>query len=195
MRRLSLVPTLLVLTAIGAGAQAPRPRELAFVKELGAALAEYHDGSLQAVVAYYHAQRHHDSRWLLLELGLNSQRGTSFRRDRIELHTPDGEIVPLSGQRRWSQDPARAQRLLQQVQPSRHQVRSYFRMLADVERLRFFSAPNSGGTVIDAVDTGADRVLLGDLLFESPTGAWERGRHVLVIGHTHGVAELPIDLR
>jgi hypothetical protein len=34
-----------------------------------------------------------------------------------------------------------------------------------------------------------------DLLFESPTGLWDRGSYVLAIGHNHGVAELPIELR
>jgi hypothetical protein len=74
-------------------------------------------------------------------------------------------------------------------------VASYFREIADISRLRSFTAPGQGGTVIDAIDTASDQILLGDLLFESPTGLWERGRYVLAIGHNHGVAELPIDLR
>ena len=172
-----------------------RPRELANVRELGAALAEYNNGLVQAVAAYYYSQRNHDSRWLLVEIGINSRQLTTISRDRIELVTPNGDVVPLSGQRRWAEDSARAQTLFQQVRPTRHQVGSYFRAIADITRLRFFAAPGVGGTVIDTIDTAADQILLGDLFFESATGAWGRGRHVLVIGHTNGVVELPIDLR
>jgi hypothetical protein len=191
----------LVLVAValaagpGASAQSARPRELSHVKQLGAALAEYDNGSMHAVAAYYYSQRNHDSRWLLIEIGINSQRLTNVSRDRIELATPTGDVVPLSGQRRWVEDGERAQRLFQQVRPTRHQVASYFREIADISRLRFFTAPGQGGTVIDDIDTASDQILLGDLLFESPTGLWERGRYVLAIGHNHGVAELPIDLR
>lgn len=176
-------------------AQASRPRELAHVRELGAALAEYNDGRVHVVTAYYYSQRNHDSRWLLVEFAVNSQSVLSVRRDRIELVTPSGDVVPLSGQHRWGSDAARAQRLVQQVRPSRHQVSAYFREIAEVERLRFFTRPGEGGTVVDAVDTARDRILLGDLLFESPTGLWDKGNHVLVMGHDRGVVELPIVLR
>ena len=40
-----------------------------------------------------------------------------------------------------------------------------------------------------------EEVLLGDLLFESPTGAWERGIYALEIEHEGGTAALPIELR
>ena len=170
-------------------------RELAHVKTLGAALSEYNDGRVHAVAAYYYSQKHHDSAWLLLELGFNSQRAVQITRDRIELETPDGEVVPLSGHRRWQMDATRATQLMQQVRPTRHQVRSYFKEIADITRLRFFVRPDDRGTIVDSMDAMSDQVLLGDLFFESPTGAWEKGRYVLAIGHTRGVALLPIELR
>jgi hypothetical protein len=40
-----------------------------------------------------------------------------------------------------------------------------------------------------------EEVLLGDLLFESPTGARERGTYALEIEHDGGMAALPIHLR
>jgi hypothetical protein len=45
------------------------------------------------------------------------------------------------------------------------------------------------------VQSGPDEVLLGDLLFESPTGGWEKGSYALVIRHDRGSASLPIELR
>lgn len=43
--------------------------------------------------------------------------------------------------------------------------------------------------------TVGGETLVGDLLFESPAGAWDRGTHVLAIGHEIGVARLPIEVR
>ena len=172
-----------------------RPRELANVRELGAAAAEFDNGLVQAVVAYYYSQRHHDSRWLLVEFGLNSRQAADLRRDRIELVTPDGDVVPLAAQRAWGEDSTRARQLLQEAEPARHQVRSYFRQIADQEPLRFFGRPEQGQTVFDQVSVSFDRILLGDLLFASPRGAWTRGRHVLVVRLEDEVVQLPIDLR
>jgi hypothetical protein len=189
------VVALAVLVGAGASAQSGRPRELRHVTQLGAALSEYNDGVVQAAAAYYHSQRNHDSRWLLVEFGINSQRSLDIARDRIELVTPAGAVVPLASQRQWGQDSARARQLLQDAHPSRHQVRTYFRQIADHEPLRFFARPEQGETVFDVVSASFDRVFVGDLLFESPTGAWARGRHVLVMRLGGDVVELPIDLR
>jgi len=179
----------------GESAQRPQARELPFAKVLGSAVSEYNDGAAQAVVAYYYSQREHAGPWVFLELGFRTRRRTLLRRDHIEIETPSGDIVPLSGQRRWGADPTRAVRLLQQATPTRHQVRSYFGSAANVNRLRFFSRPEDGHTVVDFEESFWDPVLIGDLLFESPTGAWEPGRHVLTIGYERGTASLPIDLK
>lgn len=178
-------------------AQRPAPgrQELPFVKVLGAALSEFDDRTAQVVAAYYYAQRNHDGPWILIELGFRARRRTRLERHRVEIETPSGDIVPLSGQRRWGADGARAARLLQQVTPTRHQVRGYFGSASALTRLRFFARPEDGHTVVDAEDAFWDPVLVGDLLFESPTGAWESGRHLLVIGHEYGVVRMPLDLR
>jgi hypothetical protein len=190
-----VLAALAVIVGTGASAQSGRPRELPHVTQLGAALSEYNDGVVQAVAAYYHSQRHHDSRWLLVEFGVNSQRSLDIARDRIELVTPAGDVVPLASQRQWGQDSARARQLLQEAQPTRHQVRTYFRQIADHEPLRFFGRPEQGETVFDVVSASFDRVFVGDLLFESPTGAWARGQHVLILRLRRDVVELPIELR
>jgi len=39
-----------------------------------------------------------------------------------------------------------------------------------------------------------DRIAVGPLFFESPTGAWEKGTYALVVRHKNGTAELPINL-
>jgi hypothetical protein len=174
---------------------APGRQDLPHVKVLGAALSVFDDRVVRVVAAYYYAQRNHDTPWILLEFGVRAQRALRLERDRIEIETPSGDIVPLSGQRRWGADGRRAQQLLQQITPTRHQVRPYFGSSTQVNRLRFFSRPEDGYTVVDAEEVVWEPILIGDLLFESPTGAWEPGRHVLAVGHEYGVARLPIDLR
>lgn len=195
MTRSGLAPALaLVAVAVAAGAQSRREPELPNIRSLGRAAVEYQDPNVQVVAAYYHSQREHDGPWLLIELGFNSRKALTLRRDRIELTTPDGEVVPLSGQRRWAADPSRAKLLLLQARTTRHPISSYFTQIAALTRLRFFVRPEDGGTAVDEVSVGGDTIV-GDLLFESFTGAWSRGTHVLAIGHEIGVARLPIDLR
>jgi len=175
--------------------QMREPRELPHAKVLGSAVSEYNDGKAQVIAAYYDSQRQHAGPCVLVELGFRTRSRDVPRRDHIEIATPSGDIVPLSGQRRWGADPTRAVRLLQQVTLTRHQVRPYFGSAANINGLRFFSHPQDGYTVVDLEDPFWDPVLIGDLLFESPTGDWEPGRHVLSIGYSRGVAALPLDLQ
>lgn len=189
----ALVSMVLCVTATPL-AQLP-PREFSHVRELGRALVEYDDGQTQAVAAYHHSQRNHDSRWLLIELGVMGRRALEVARGEVELVTPSGRVLPLATQRQWLQDGARARLLMQQAQPSRHQVRSYFRVANGIEGLRFFAPPDGGATVVERTQAGPDQLLLGDLLFASPSGLWDRGIYVLTI---HGGArdvQVPIELR
>ena len=170
-------------------------REFAHVRELGGALVEYNDGATQAVAAYYHSQRNHDSKWLLIEIGMMSRGALTLGRDQVELVTPAGLTLPLASQRQWGQDGGRARLLLQQALPTRHQVESYFREVNGREALRFFARPEEGGTTIDSTQVMPEQVVLGDLYFESPTGLWNRGTYTLVIHRPSGQVKLPIALR
>ena len=185
----------LVLSVAAVSALPAQSREFANVRELGRALAEYNDGVTQAVAAYYYSQRNHDSRWLLIEVGLMSRKPLTLGRDQVELVTPAGDELPLASQRQWGQDSARARTLLQQARPTRHQVKSYFREVNGREELRFFTKPGEFGTTIDGTQVMPEQVLLGDLYFESPAGAWDRGTYALVIHRNDGAIRLPIELR
>ena len=194
MARFTIVAAFVVGMVALADAQRAQPREFSRVKQLGAALVEYHDGLTQVVAAYYHSQRHHDTPWLLIEVGVSSPQALVLRRDLVRLVSPSGQAVPLAAQTRWGADSARARGLLQQARITRHQVGTYFRGRGG-QRLRFFGRPEQGQTVIDVAQIAPEEVLLGDLLFESPTGAWERGIYALEIEHEGGRAALPIELR
>jgi hypothetical protein len=195
MTRFTIVAAFLVGMVASADAQRAPRREFSRVTQRGEALADYHDGVTQVVAAYYHSQRNHDTPWLLIEVGMSSAQPFVLRRDRVRLVSPSGRAVLLAEQIRWGADSARARGLLQQAQVTRHQVRTYFLGTRDAARLRFFGRPEKGQTVVDLAQSLPEEVLLGDLLFESPTGAWERGTYALEIEHDGGTAALPIHLR
>lgn len=173
----------------------PGRQDLPYVKGYGSAVSVFDDHVVRVAAAYYYAQREHSRPWILVEFGIQASRAIRLERSRIEIETPSGDVVPLSGQRRWGADGRRAQQLLQQITPTRHQVRPYFNSATQVNRLRFFSRPEDGYTVVDAEDIVWEPITIGDLLFESPTGAWDSGRHILAVGHEFGVARLPLDLK
>jgi hypothetical protein len=171
------------------------PREFIHVRTLGRALSEFNDDRIQVAAAYYYSQDHHDSRWLLIELGALGQQTTKINRDQIELVTPTGRIVPLATQTRWGQDSERNALLLQQARTSRHPVGSYFKGTNGQRGLRFFTRPPNFGTVVDFVDLAPNELVLGDLLFESPTRLWDKGTYALVVRYDGAEAVLPIELR
>lgn len=192
---LRAVALVTALAALSVATSAQQTREFPFVKELGAALAQFDDGVVHAVAAYYHSQRNHDTPWLLVELGINSQKSVRVHRESIELETPQGAVVKLASYREWNDDVEPAARLLQAAITTRHQVRTYFREFATFTPLRYFRAPHASGTIVDFHDLSLDQVFLGDLYFKSPTGAWARGRHVLVIHNAASTVRVPIELR
>ncbi len=171
------------------------PREFDHVRTLGRALSEFRDGRIQVVAAYYYSQLNHDSPWLLIQLGALGEQVIEIDRDRIELVTPNGRVVRLASQARWAADSRRNVLLLQQATPLRHQVGSYFTPSNGQTGLRFFARPPGTGTVQEVVYLKPKELVLGDLLFESPTRLWDEGTYALVIRYDGAEAVLPIELR
>jgi hypothetical protein len=129
------------------GATRAVPREFDHVRTLGRALAEYNDQRIQVAAAYYYSQSNHEFPWLLIELGALGRLPTTIERDRIELVTPRGRVVPLASQARWARDTTRNTLLLQRAAPLRHPVASYFKAVNGQTSLRFFTQPPNPGTV------------------------------------------------
>jgi hypothetical protein len=171
------------------------PREFDRVRTLGRALSEFEDERIQVVAAYYYSQNNHEQPWLLIEIGALGRMPTEIDRRTIELVTPTGRVVPLASQSRWGQAPERSALLLQQARTSRHQISSYFKGVTGQTNLRFFVWPNGAGTVLESINVRPDELVLGDLLFESPTRLWDDGTYALVIGYDGREALLPIELR
>ena len=77
----------------------------------------------------------------------------------------------------------------------RHPVASYFKPTNGQTRLRFFTHPPNAGTVQEVAYLLPNELVLGDLLFESPTRLWDEGTYALVVRYDGAEAVLPIELR
>jgi hypothetical protein len=163
------------------------------VKKRGKAVVEYRDKDIQVVAAYNYSQRNHESRWLYIQAGLTTRDETILKRDAIALRTPQGRTIPLASQREVGEDTKRIEQLLQNAKPVSHDIPSYFTSTSRTEDMQFFRLP-FGRVVHDEFIVDRDRLAIGPLFFESPTGAWENGTYALVVRHKNGVAELPIAL-
>ena len=185
---------LALLPALSAAPQSQTPRELfPNTTDKGQAAVEYDDDRIQVVAAYYHSQREHDSRWLLIEIAVSAHDATRISRDGISLITPDGSAVPVASQAAVLQDIPRVRSLLLRAQTSRHGITGYFKTRR-LRNFRFFALPFQG-VAYNVFDVDRWQTAWGDLFFASPTGAWDDGTYSLVIeGSEEALGVLPIDL-
>jgi hypothetical protein len=184
---------LMMATLAVAGARAAAQAEFPFTRTRGQAAIEFKDPHIHVVAAYYYSQRHHDSRWLLIEAAVSTEELTTIKRDAISLRRPDGREIPLATQTRVGEDVPRIRSLVQNATASRHAVASYFSQRDQIDPMKFFTLP-FGGIVHNDFVVDRHRVVVGDLLFEAPTGLWEDGTYALVVRHERGQAQLPIEL-
>ena len=162
-------------------------------RQQGRAAVEYRDADIHIVAAYYHSQRNHDSRWLMIEAAMSTTGDTVIKRGDILLRTPDGREIPLATQERVGEDVVQIQRLLQNASTVKHDVVAYFNQRDRAEPMQLFTLP-FGDVVHDEFVTDRNHVAVGHLFFESPRGLWDDGTYALVVRHEKGVARLPIRL-
>ena len=162
-------------------------------RNVGRAAVEYRDADAHIVAAYYYSQRNHESRWLMIEAGVSTTESITIERSAIALRTPEGREIPLATQRRVGEDVARIEQLLQNARVLSHNVASYFTQRDRIENMDLFTLP-FGPVVHDSFVIDRNRVAVGPLFFESPTGAWEKGTYALIVRHSKGTAALPIHL-
>ena len=173
------------------------PRTFDHVRPLGRALAEFKNDRIQIVTSYSYSQANHDSRWLLIEFGALSRVKTTIERDRIEVVTPDGRLVPHAPPVRV-RDADDLSELLLQISPSRSRLYWYlpYEGLCCPESFRvgegFYAQQRDAAWTPMQVDSLGP--VWADLLFESPTGEWEKGAYALVIRYDGEEAAFPIEL-
>jgi hypothetical protein len=162
-------------------------------RQRGRAVIEYQDRHIHIVTAYNYSQRHHDSRWLMLQAAVAAREPTTIERGAIALRTPAGREIPLSSQRRVGEDVAAIRKLLQNASAVSHDVTSYFVERDRVDTINLFRLP-FGEVVHDSFVADQNHVAAGTLFFESPTGAWEDGTYALIVRYDEGSVEMPIVL-
>ena len=187
-----------MLAVIAAPLRAQTSRELfPNTKDLGHAVVEYEDDAIKVVAAYKYSQQNHDSRWLLIEIGVAAQDDMRIERDDITLVTPDDSVIHVASQRAFAQDRERARLVRQEAGVVQHigaRVWSYF-PIRRAKRFQWFVVTPLEGTVTETFDVDFHRTAWGDLYFASPTGTWVAGTYSLVVqGADQTSAVLPIDL-
>jgi hypothetical protein len=188
-----VLAALTAVMTLGPAALAQEDGFFANTKRVGRAAVEFRDSDIHAVAAYYHSQRDHDTRWLLIQVALSTTDNMVIDRDDIRMVTPSGREIALPTQARVLRGVGQIRPVVLGATSSRHDVLSYFNERDRPEPLRLFSLSS------DAVETNfvsvRHHVTYGDLFFESPTGLWEDGTHSLVIERDGVRAVLPIELQ
>ena len=146
-------------------------------------LVVYDDGGLMASAAYRYSQRHHESRWLVVTLGLGASDALALRREDIVLVRPDGLALPPATERERSRDPEGVRRFLNERADWPETLRFNFpRSRIDRGSYRFeFGVDGSNRAPDRFIRTEARGAAVGDVFFVSPDGSWRAGVHALVV--------------
>ena len=184
---------LLVFTALAGSAVAAE--KAAPVKRLGKTVVRYQDDAVKVVLSWRFANQTFEKEpWLLLELAFAAEgKAVNLNREDVALLGPDGERIPLPGQKRFSEGVRDPLALVKRASVARDPLDNYFSRPTQLESLRFFTVP--GGSVVqDEVSGGPSWLIQGDLYFEAPTGAWKPGSYTLALKNKTMDVELPFSL-
>ncbi len=161
-------------------------------------LVVYDDGGVLSSAAYRYSQRHHDSSWLVVALGLAASEALTIGREDIVLVRPDGTAVAPATERERARDVEGVRRLL----GARADWPDTLTFTFPRSRIdRGFHRFEFG---VDGSDRIPDRVLRiearggvrGDVFFVSPDGSWPAGVHALVVTiDADRAVRLPVLLR
>ncbi len=161
-------------------------------------LVVYDDGVVLASASYRYSQRHHDSPWLVVTLGLAASEALTIRREDIVLVRPDGIAAPPATERERDRDIAGVRRLLAE------RARWPDSLSFAFPRSRIDRGFRRFDFGVDGADRIPDRVLRlearggvrGEVFFVSPDGSWGSGVHALVVTLGEGrIVRLPVMLQ
>ena len=146
-------------------------------------LVVYDDGVVLASAAYRYSQRHHDSSWLVVTLGLAASEALTIRREDIALVRPDGIATTPATERERDRDVEGVLRLLNERARWPDSLSFAFpRSRIDRGFHRFdFGVEESDRIPDRMLRTEARGGVRGDAFFVSPDRSWQTGVHALVI--------------
>lgn len=155
----------------------------------------FDDGVLLASAAYRYSQRHHDSQWLVVRVGLSASERMSIPRENFVLVRPDGVEVPAASRRDGRRDIEGVRLLLNERRNWRDNAVRFPRRRAGVTYPFEFGVAANAGIATRVVQIDLRTNAVGDVFFVSPNGRWEAGVHTLVItGNDDHAVRLPIIL-
>ena len=161
-------------------------------------LVVYDDGDLLASASYRYSQRHHDSPWLVVTLGLAASEALAIRREDIVLIRPDGIAVPPATERERDRDIEGVRRLLDERASWPDSLSFAF------PRSRIDRGFHRFDFGVEESDRIPDRILRiearggvrGDAFFVSLDRSWQSGVHALVVTvDDDRIVRLPVLLR
>ncbi len=179
------------------------------IREHGRATVEYAGRSLHVVASYDYAQANHDSEWLVLQMGVRTDRAQWLRPKDLAIRTPTGETVeaPTQAEARRSKTLRPAMHAagafgaeaLDQLfgcipvnELSTSGLAGYVDRGAACEEVALWRL--YGGTTRSHVAINDRRTARLFVFFRSPDG-WSAGDYTLVLRGRDDTAELPIRLR
>lgn len=161
-------------------------------------LVVYDDGFVLASVAYRYSQRHHDSRWLVVTLGLAASEALEIPREAIVLVRPDGVETRPATERDRDRDIEGVRRLLDERADWPETLRFTFpRSRIDRGFHRFDFGVEESDRIPDRVlEIEARGGVRGDVFFVSPDRIWPAGVHALIVAvDDERIVRLPVLLR
>ncbi len=191
-----IVVLVLTVGVLWGGIRAAAQEQPSFphTKQRGRATVEYKDSAIQVVASYDYSQRNHALRWVLVDLALwTTSRRLILEREHVTLQTPAGSRMMVADQRRFLEDSSQVAFVRQNAMIWRRQLNIYLSPFAPLERLQFLALPGEG-LAVDTALLDKDRVTIGEVFFEMPSGEWETGTYALAINHPLAHAVLPITL-
>ncbi len=161
-------------------------------------LVVYDGGDLLASASYRYSQRHHDSPWLVVTLGLAATEALTIRREDILMVRPDGIAVPPATERERDRDVEGVRRLLAERASWPDSLSFAFpRSRIDRGFYRFDFGVGESDTIPDRMlRIEARGGVRGDVFFVSPDGRWPSGVHALAVTVDHDrIVRLPVLLQ
>ena len=179
-------------------AERPAPRETVdephAVNRPGRDIVEYTSDRLQVVAVHYYFPEGHDPSWLLLDVAIDVRSGDPIkvaRRD-FSIEGPDGLHVPLSTLPAFRRAHRALRPIMLQFHTRMRPIAGYFPIPCADHSFRFF-VPTGEIRQTEVHASWQGSCVRGDLFFEAPDGAWDRGIYTLVIGGDTGI-RLPIEI-
>jgi hypothetical protein len=165
------------------------------VKLLGKTVAQFKDDKIQVAVSWKYPAFHAEEKWAFFETWAMPLGNPPVRinREDISLFSPDGTRISLPNQKELTKGLPDIRRALDIGDVARDPMGGYFWSRQRTYRLGFHEVPATI-TAFDFCALGPGDAACGDLFFENPKVAWEKGTYTFEIKNKEIDVKIPITL-